>query len=286
MKAEPSPSSTLLADSFARSLHSSLLVTHVGHANFPPGSWMKDTIVTTSRLIVVLSGSLIYTIEGNHCKMAAGAQFLVPAWCWREWRADGQERCELVWCEFDENPREIVRNPCFYRILSPTECKQERVAYRRMKTLWMNKPKSALSPAQLHALMLEGELKSMLIRFWPKAIMTGAIMTQQRCPLHAQVKQALQWIEQHFTESDVLEHLYQRTGLTSNYLRLLFRETMHCSPSEYVKQLRMRHARYLLHTTDLQHKRIAVEVGYADALYFSRIYRQFWGHSPSEEQRT
>jgi AraC-like DNA-binding protein len=284
MKTSPPPSP--LADSFARSLHTPLVVTHVDHGKFPPGTWIKDTIVTTSRLIVVVTGSLIYTIEGNRCIMEAGTQFLVPAWCRREWKSQNQDRCELVWCEFDENTLEIVRNPCFYRKLTPTEYKQEYTAYRRMKALWMEAPEPDDPKSELHALMLEGELKSMLTRFWPKATMIGDVIEQHRRPLHTQVKQALQWIEQHFTEPNVLEDLYQNTGLTSNYLRLLFRKTMHCSPGEYVKQLRMRHARYLLHTTGLQHKRIASEVGYTDALYFSRMYRQFWGHSPREEQRS
>lgn len=285
MKMESIPQS-LLADSFARSIRSPLVVTNVGYRDFSPGVGMKDTIVTTSRLIVVLSGSLVYTIEGNRCKMEAGTQFLVPSWCRREWTTLEGDHCELAWCEFDENPQEIVQNPCFYRTLSPAECRQEREAYRKIRILWQEKPVSDLSESKLHVLKLEGELKSMLTRFWPRATVTGPVIEQHRKPLHPQVKQALQWIEQHFAQPDVLEHLYQENDLTCNYLRQLFREIMHCSPGEYVKQLRMRHARFLLHTTDLQHKRIAAEVGYSDALYFSRIYRQFWGHSPREEQRS
>lgn len=279
-------SQSILADLFSRSLRSALTVTRVGHTSFTLGRGIGDTIVTTCRLILVLRGGLVYTIEGNRWKIEAGTQFLVPAWCRREWRALAEEPCELSWCEFDDDLQEVGQNPCFYRRLSGVELKQEEKAYRNLRKLWEEEPASESAESALHALSLEGELKSMLTRFWPNASLTGPAMEERRQPLHPQVKQALQWIEQQFTQPDVLTDLYQENGLTSNYLRQLFREVMGCSPGEYVKQLRMRQARYLLHTTDLQHKRIAAELGYPDALYFSRIYRQFWGHSPREERRS
>ena len=84
---------------------------------------------------------------------------------------------------------------------------------------------------------------------------------------------------------DVLERLREECDLTPNYFRLRFREVMACSPGEYVKRLRLRQARYLLYATDWQHKRIGAAVGYGDALCFSRLYREFWGRTPTAERK-
>jgi len=59
---------------------------------------------------------------------------------------------------------------------------------------------------------------------------------------------------------------------------------MKCSPQDYLQRLRLRHARHLIHSTQWQQKRIAIEVGYDDPLYFSRLYTRFWGHPPSAER--
>ncbi len=65
-----------------------------------------------------------------------------------------------------------------------------------------------------------------------------------------------------------------------------FKLALQCSPHEYLQRLHLRRARFLLHSTQWQQKRIASEVGYEDAMYFSRLYHRFWGHAPSHERST
>jgi len=52
------------------------------------------------------------------------------------------------------------------------------------------------------------------------------------------------------------------------------------SPGQYLKRLRVHRAAQLLDTTNLPIKDIAGEVGYQDALYFSRVFRQVHEQSP------
>ncbi|KXB41240.1 transcriptional regulator, AraC family [Amygdalobacter nucleatus] len=49
---------------------------------------------------------------------------------------------------------------------------------------------------------------------------------------------------------------------------------------EYITNLRMEKARELLLGTDWLIKDIAKEVGYANALYFSRVFKQTFNVSP------
>lgn len=276
----------LLIEAFSRSLRSPLVVTNVNQRRFLPGLGIGSTIVTTCRLILVLSGEMVYTVEGKQYKVEAGCQLLVPSWCRRGWIVSGLSHCELTWCEFDDDSKEMGLDHCFCRQLTARELNKEKKAYRAIHRLWQDRQMQNHAVEKMYTLKLEGQLKSLLVRFWPAARLTWATTEKPRKPLHPQVRWASRWIEQHYAEPEVLACLYEKSSLTCNYLRQLFRTTMHCSPGEYVKQVRMRRARYLLHTTDLQQKQIAFAVGYTDALYFSRMYRQFWGHSPTEETRS
>jgi len=54
------------------------------------------------------------------------------------------------------------------------------------------------------------------------------------------------------------------------------------SPSVFVRTIRLRKARQLLLTTDLNVTQIAYEVGFRDPAYFSRTFSEEYGHSPKE----
>ncbi len=273
----------MLEDLLERSLRSALPITRVKRQRMLLGKGAEDEVITTCRFILVLNGKLKYTIEGNDFYFGSGAHFLIPSWHRRWWSAV-DTGCEIIWCEFYDDPKEIQRGGCFYRQLPSAEQLQTKGRYLEMLRLWERVEESKVAETKLLQLELEGCLKGMLARFVPKVETDPTHTINESRPLHPEIKQSLQWLEKHYATPNVLEKLQHRSSLTPNYFRLRFKEALLCTPGEYVKQLRLRHARYLLHETEWQQKRIATEVGYADPLYFSRVYRDFWGHSPSEER--
>ena len=65
-------------------------------------------------------------------------------------------------------------------------------------------------------------------------------------------------------------------------LRTLFRERCGISPQQYIAALRINTAKQLLESPGLTIAEVARSVGIPDALYFSRIFRQHTGLTPSE----
>lgn len=61
----------------------------------------------------------------------------------------------------------------------------------------------------------------------------------------------------------------------------VFRECTGMSPMKYIIKLRMINACELLGNTDLSVKQVSSMVGYSDQLYFSRVFKNFTGQSPS-----
>lgn len=99
---------------------------------------------------------------------------------------------------------------------------------------------------------------------------------------HRAVEQALDAIHQRFAEPDLrLDDLARDASLSPAHLCRLFRETRGESPMRTLARLRLERAMELLLRTTLDVGEIAYAVGYADRLYFSRVFRQFAGCSPS-----
>lgn len=275
--------SNVLERYLERSLRKALPVTGAKRWSVPPGPGAKDGVITTCRFILVLKGTLEYTVEGQDYRFDEGMHFLVPAWCRRWWSVPEGKNCEIIWCEFDDDPSEIRRGGCLSRQLLPAELKREKKHYLDILHLWKELHGLREAERQLKALELEGALKAMLSRFIPQ-VETHDFKITDSARLHPEIKQALVWLGEHYADPKVLESLSESIAMTPNYFRVRFKEALSCSPGEYVKQLRLRQARHLLYATDWQLKRIAIEVGYLDPLYFSRIYRSFWGINPSQER--
>ena len=63
---------------------------------------------------------------------------------------------------------------------------------------------------------------------------------------------------------------------------VLFQEKYGVSPARYLKTIRMEHARRLIQEhMPIQH--VAREAGYCDIYQFSRAYKQYYGHAPTNE---
>lgn len=74
------------------------------------------------------------------------------------------------------------------------------------------------------------------------------------------------------------------TMSSSNFLRL-FKQQMGLSPHQYLTNLRLTNAEYLLSSSDLSVSEIAQQVGFIDPLYFSKAFKKFSGKSPLEYRK-
>ena len=82
-----------------------------------------------------------------------------------------------------------------------------------------------------------------------------------------------------------IEEIAEQAGITADHLRELFRARFGIRPLEYRTGLRLARARELLSESTMNVKEVAHKVGFSNALYFSRIFKQRFGTSPSDTVR-
>ena len=134
-----------------------------------------------------------------------------------------------------------------------------------------------LQPDDLFELSCSAHLTTLCTRF--SRAVKGAFSPNSKSRLLAK---SLQHMMLHYNESLTIPELADRANMSCGYFRLLFREVTGITPSEYITRLRLKNACMLLYQTNIPIGEIAAQVGYADQLYFSRIFRKNYGVSPSE----
>lgn len=96
------------------------------------------------------------------------------------------------------------------------------------------------------------------------------------------IKRAINYIRIHFAENISLEEIADRLDFTPEYLSALFNREVGINFSTFLRDFRISHAKRLLKGTDKKIYEIAQEVGYPDAKYFNRVFKENVGISPKE----
>lgn len=96
---------------------------------------------------------------------------------------------------------------------------------------------------------------------------------------------ALQFIGAHYTQSGLtVDQIARHVGICPVYLRKIFREEMNLSPKQYLTSLRLHYAASLLDSGYYTVTEVAKRAGFEDEKYFSTVFRQAMGVSPSRYQ--
>ena len=79
-----------------------------------------------------------------------------------------------------------------------------------------------------------------------------------------------------------LQEMAQNSKLSASHFSTLFRKATGMSPLDYFIHLKLQKACLLLYSTDMKVKNVAVEIGYEDPYYFSRLFKKYMNISPDQ----
>lgn len=94
------------------------------------------------------------------------------------------------------------------------------------------------------------------------------------------------YICEHYNEPADLDSYAAMAHLSRSRFCHLFAELIGYSPYHYLQRIRMDKARELLLLSSLQVSEIAANIGLTDPLYFSRIFKKYYGLSPQKFRQT
>lgn len=97
------------------------------------------------------------------------------------------------------------------------------------------------------------------------------------------LKEVINEITENFHNPDLnLSCILNKSGYAEDYIRAQFKKQMGKTPTEFLTDIRIQHARYLIdvYGSKMSLCEIAEKCGYDDYIYFSRRFKQLTGVSP------
>jgi AraC family transcriptional regulator len=103
-----------------------------------------------------------------------------------------------------------------------------------------------------------------------------------RRPIPRWLSQAKESLHEEFMDPPKLEDLARRSGVHTVHLSRAFRSHFGCTVGDYIRQLRVEHARMQMATTETPLVDIAADAGFSDQAHFTRIFKRMTGMTPGQ----
>ena len=104
--------------------------------------------------------------------------------------------------------------------------------------------------------------------------------TQSNIP--PQLNKILSYIKENYTSPISLDDICKNMNMSKQYCMRIFKKHMHTTINDYILDLRMRHAAYLLSSTYMNVSQTADYLGFSDTSYFSKVFKKYYGVAPSD----
>ncbi|MFQ9514321.1 MAG: response regulator [Eubacterium sp.] len=107
-------------------------------------------------------------------------------------------------------------------------------------------------------------------------------MQQESVPKNPFVKEAQEYIYEHYAENISLSSVAEKIGISNGYLSTIFAQTLNCGFVDYLNMIRIERACGYLEQNYLKTYEVAYKVGFRDEKYFSKVFKKLKGMSPKE----
>lgn len=240
-----------------------------GH-NWGPG--VRDHYL----LHYVRSGRGRYTFEGRVFELSAGDMFLVFPSTSVSYTADAFDPWEYCWVGFNgTEARRMLQETDFSEqepVLHPENAGKLEEHLLNIYRSSGNTPAADADMAGYLYLFL-GEL------------MRCAHVEKQPPDVQDYLMQALRYIQHNYAANIPVTTIASYVGVSRSQLYRAFMTTLEMSPHTYLKRYRINEACALLRSTRLSVSEVANSVGFPDPLYFSRVFKELKGMTPTEFQQ-
>ena len=103
--------------------------------------------------------------------------------------------------------------------------------------------------------------------------------------LHPSVERAKQYLQEHYAEKINLQEVADAVAMSKTYLANLFKQETGVTIWSYLVEVRMKHARNMLLTSNLKSYEIANMVGYENSIHFAKLFKEQYGLNPAEYKK-
>lgn len=245
-----------------------------GHFFYEPGYHLKRDFYDSNLIFYVKSGSMCFGISDCTEKTVYAGEVLLMD-CHAPHQYFTMEGCECYWVHFDGGlSREYLS-----LIVSALSSLPVIVADAAVTSSIVG-----LFTLLSHSSINEPEASDLINRLLTRFLVSAP---KAAAPIRSKVvSEAMAYINSNFAEPISSEYLASSSGFSLwHFIRLFQKETGY-TPHDYLIQVRINAARYMLSSTSMTIKEICFACGYSGESVFSTAFKRETGKSPLEYRKS
>ena len=238
-----------------------------GNNDSTNGLQQDSTIEESYKLIYVYEGVCCADIDGKRYKVEKGDSVLLFPFCSFSLSGNG---CKYAWIEFSGFVSATILGRIAFTRKTPVLGKIDIDGFEDLFDI----PPESDEPYSLYRL---GACIVLLLSYYIEKFPSKTIETE------GYVFRACRYIHTHFSEQGFgVKNVAEKLKIDRSHLYRMFKNEMGISVIEYITHCRLTRAEILLVNSSMSIKDVAYSVGFSDQMYFSRVFKQFSGRTPSE----
>lgn len=242
----------------------------VGHFYYEKGYHLNRSSYDSFLFIYIKEGSMQVSQKSNKGVAAAGTFVLLDCYAQHEYTA--MEDCETIWLHFDG----ISARPFF-----------EYITARLSMNFTLDNPGPViLKLERIFSLFSSGvSIQEARVSKYINDILTELILDVQKISSEKEsgtrIEEIITYLSQHSKEDMTLDELANRAGLSKYYFIRLFKKETGFTPHDYIVNMRIDTAKYLLSNTNMTVKEVCFSSGFSNESVFSATFKKKVGLAPS-----
>jgi two-component system response regulator YesN len=89
-------------------------------------------------------------------------------------------------------------------------------------------------------------------------------------------------LKHNYKKNHSIDELADLASLSKHYFQNLFKKTYGITPIEYLTEIRIKHAKFMLKNYNYSCNEISDSIGFNSPLYFSKVFKKYTGLSPTQ----
>jgi AraC-like DNA-binding protein len=263
-------------------LDSSLYITWAGHTtwegyiNSPPELLIASRILADYKIVLVIKGKGLLTLEDKEFEVKAGDLFILFPGVKHLYRADPEDPWEFLWVSFNGRACGSIMDLVIFTHAYPIIHGVSSNIIIQLLTNIIFELENDVSDYALKATGFLYLFFSELIPYTKKISEQQTIKTNENS-----IKKALAYIDVNYHQEIGVDTLSRYVNFSRSHFSRLFKKEVNLTVPEYLNKVRIQKAKTLLTGTDLSVGEVARSVGFKDPFYFSKIFKDIEGQSPS-----
>ncbi|AEI40114.1 AraC family transcriptional regulator [Paenibacillus mucilaginosus] len=254
-----------------------MTVLFCGHAETLPLHKAGPQVLDYHLVHLVTSGKGTFRCMGRDYRLGPGDSFFIFPGELVAYASDEVEPWNYRWIAFKGSRADESLSALGISQHQPVTHSRD---FRRLGALFHKMERTLASGRPGSDLQAGGYLRLALAEYAQEAAAAAPPVTEGSM-IQQQVEQAIRWLTLQYYQPISIEHMAKTLGYHRTHLSKMFKQHTGMSPMQYLLQVRMERAKRLLHER-LTIEQVASSVGFADALYFSKQFKKWYGVSPSD----